>query len=391
MSYVAPLRWRNAVLLHKIETTPGTDPTPTAGSNAVLVENVTVKPTVNVIQTQEVTGSLDPRGPLIGGIKYDLGFKVYLKGNGTAGGAPEFASLLKVCGMIETLTAAAVPSSAEACGADGSTTTATLGTGASSTLEAYRYMPIAFTGDVVATSFISDYAAAKLATLTDTLSAPTTTAATTYQILKNALYVPGTGSSGSPIPNGTAWFYVDGLRYRFTGCTGTFTITMDTGGTAALQFNLTGQFEDLTDQAIVTPTYDTTRPAVIKNGVFLLDRLAFAHKQLTLDPGNVIAYPDNANALEGYDPGVITGRMAKGTVDPLETTVATRDTMTKLRAGTAMLLHGRFGATAGQRVAVTSAQIILTSRDPDQREGLATTKLPFQMVGQNSTFGLCFW
>ncbi|MBL6600278.1 MAG: hypothetical protein ISP41_15440 [Alphaproteobacteria bacterium] len=85
---MAALRSRNAVLLYKEEVAEGVDPTPTAGTDAVLVEDVSLDFNPTIVQTNEVTGSLDSRGPITGGMTASLGFSVYMKGSGVAGNAP---------------------------------------------------------------------------------------------------------------------------------------------------------------------------------------------------------------------------------------------------------------------------------------------------------------
>ena len=65
---MAALRSRNAVVLYKEEVTEGVDPTPAAGTDAVLVEDVSLDFNPTIVQTNEVTGSVDSRGPITGGI-----------------------------------------------------------------------------------------------------------------------------------------------------------------------------------------------------------------------------------------------------------------------------------------------------------------------------------
>ena len=92
---MAALRARNAVVLSVEESVEGTYETPAAGTDAVLVENLRIQFNPNIIQTDEVTGSLDSRGPIAGGMSAQISFDVYLKGSGSAGSAPEFGELLK--------------------------------------------------------------------------------------------------------------------------------------------------------------------------------------------------------------------------------------------------------------------------------------------------------
>src|SRR3990172_10703452 len=100
-------RTRNRMWLVKIEPTPGTDAAPTPANDAVLVENPLPDPEFEVLQTAEVTGSLDGRGPIVGGGFFQQSGDVLAKGSGTAGTAPEYGPLLRASAMSETLTASA--------------------------------------------------------------------------------------------------------------------------------------------------------------------------------------------------------------------------------------------------------------------------------------------
>ncbi len=70
------LRTRNAVLLAKIEPTEGQDAAPSASTDAVLVENPQINFNPNLIETDEVTGSLDGAGPIVGGMTAEVTFDV---------------------------------------------------------------------------------------------------------------------------------------------------------------------------------------------------------------------------------------------------------------------------------------------------------------------------
>src|SRR5689334_9956496 len=121
------LRVRTAAAAFKLEGSEGVDSTPAANTDAFLAENIVVNFDPNIVQTNEVTPSLDPFDPIVGGTPVTITMDVYLKGSGTPGTAPEFGPLLKACGWAETLTATAIPASPEALGSGSSTTQATLG------------------------------------------------------------------------------------------------------------------------------------------------------------------------------------------------------------------------------------------------------------------------
>jgi hypothetical protein len=96
---------KRELLLAKIETTYGTDPTP-AGSNAMLVEEVSVSPEgLRMIERPSIRASLGTLQHTYAGMLLSLTCQAEVKGSGTAGTAPEIGPLLRACGLTETIVA----------------------------------------------------------------------------------------------------------------------------------------------------------------------------------------------------------------------------------------------------------------------------------------------
>ena len=97
---------RKRVILAKIETVYGTDPTPTGAANAILVRNLDVTPLDAEIVNRDLVrpyfGSMDQ---IIAAQKVGISFEVELQGAGAAGTAPAYGPLLKACGLAETTNA----------------------------------------------------------------------------------------------------------------------------------------------------------------------------------------------------------------------------------------------------------------------------------------------
>jgi len=94
---------KNTALLAKIETTEGTDATPTGAANALLISNVSVNP----LNAQNVDRALirpyfGASEQLVGTGYASIDFTVELAGSGTAGTAAPWGELLRACGMAET-------------------------------------------------------------------------------------------------------------------------------------------------------------------------------------------------------------------------------------------------------------------------------------------------
>lgn len=98
------LRNRNSGVVAKIETSPGTFEEPSADTDGILIEVPTISPNPQNTETAEVSGSLDSRSPIVGGMQMTVSFTAYLKGQGTPGVPPEYGDLLRTCGLAETIT-----------------------------------------------------------------------------------------------------------------------------------------------------------------------------------------------------------------------------------------------------------------------------------------------
>jgi hypothetical protein len=97
---------RKKVILGAVESTYGTDASPSGSANAILVRNPDLTPL-----NAETTGRNTER-PTLGreitfhyGEHIALSFEVELAGSGTAGDAPAWGPLLKACGFAETVNA----------------------------------------------------------------------------------------------------------------------------------------------------------------------------------------------------------------------------------------------------------------------------------------------
>ncbi|MCA0303478.1 MAG: hypothetical protein LCH95_13835 [Proteobacteria bacterium] len=100
------IRFERKVVLAKIETTYGTDPTPTGAANAVLLRGVDIDIAQGERLPRDVlrTG-LGQLGTLLFGRRVTLTATVDLAGSGAAGTAPAWGPLMRACALAETVTA----------------------------------------------------------------------------------------------------------------------------------------------------------------------------------------------------------------------------------------------------------------------------------------------
>jgi hypothetical protein len=101
-----PLLSRKRLILAKTETTYGTDPTPTGTANAILVRNLEITPLqADTVTRDLIRPYLGNSDQLLAQTRVEVTFEVELAGSGTAGTAPAYGSVLKACGLAETVVA----------------------------------------------------------------------------------------------------------------------------------------------------------------------------------------------------------------------------------------------------------------------------------------------
>jgi len=384
-----PIFIRNSAVLAKLETVEGQDALPVPTLDAVLVENPQVDTDTKMEETNEVSASLDKSAPIPGGTSVKVTFDVLLKGSGVAGVPPEFGKLLKACGWAEVIMATPLPAAAEAVSA-GSATTVTLGDSAAATAQLYRGMPVQIGGtppEAAGIYPIADYTAGRLATLA---AAPGAAIAgtSTWQILPCVVYRPASVN----IPSVTLYVYKDGKLKKVTGCRGTVTVKLTSGGVGRISVEFSGMWGGETDEPVPSDlVHDTTRPPVWRGGRALIQRSPAAMASLSVQTGNTLTNPDNPNSPEAFDPAVITARNVTGSCDPLEELVATRNTMALLRSGTPQILLADYGTTAGNRPLVMLPAAQVTQRKEGDREGMAVDQLTFAGTGRDAGAFLAFY
>lgn len=379
------LRTRKGLLLFKIEVTEGVDSVPTAGSDAILVQvtGSPVRPAVDLIETNEWTNSLDDLGDIVGGARAEMQFSVWLRGTSAPGTAPEWGPLMKVCGWAESLQATAIPAGApEACAAGGSTTHAFLGASAGTTDDQYIGMPINISGAITLQSLITNYAGSTKDAALAHQASGAIIATSNYQIPANVRYLPASDN----IPSGTAYLFVDGLRYVITGARGAMDFSIPTGEPGQMNFRLMGMWGGRTDVAMpASPVFDdeNIRAPVFRAGSYVLNRKAREIRSFTLNTNGTLIHPRDPNQAQGFGPAIITRRKMGGSIDPRDRLQAYDDTIGDFLAGNKRPSGLYYGVVAGNKIGVTIPEMLYASFDPTDQEGLVAAGINYQAVGRD--------
>ena len=106
MSYT-PRFWRKLALLNKIEVTPGTDAEPAGAADAIQAIDVQFTPMEGGEESRDLLlPYFGHQGVALTGLHGRLEFSVEIAGAGAAGAVPKYGSLLRACGLSETVTVA---------------------------------------------------------------------------------------------------------------------------------------------------------------------------------------------------------------------------------------------------------------------------------------------
>jgi hypothetical protein len=375
-----PLLSRKRLILCKSEVTYGVDITP-AGTDALLVRSLDVTPIeADVVSRDLIRNYMGNSDQLLAQTRVRISFQVEMAGSGTAATAPRFSSLLKACGMAETITSAAVTGTATAGGAG----TITLAAGASAVNNFYNGMVISITGGTGNghIGLITDYVGStKVATVQASTATFVPGASSAYSIAANVGYLPvSTGFASA-----TIYFNNDGVLHKITGARGTFTLTAAVGGIPTIDFQLTGVYNAPTDTAAPTTTYsDQATPVIFKAGntsAFSILNYTACLQSLSFNVANETVYRELVGCTKEV---MITNRASAGECMIEAPTIAQKDFFAIANndtTGTLTLLHG---STAGNRVTLLAPKVDITNPSYADQDGIQMLNIPYVAIPTTS-------
>lgn len=372
-----PLLARKRVILAKIETTYGVDPTPTGAANAILLRNLSITPQEADLTDRDLVRPFIGRSEqLPAALRVMAEFEVEIAGAGTAGQAPGYGALLRACGFAETLTAAAVTGT---CQAGSTTSNIVLATGASAVDGFYVGMPVRTTGGAGSgqTRVITGYVGSTRAATVAQNWATTPDNTTQYSVDANAVYRPiSTGFESV-----TVYFNVDGVLHKLTGARGSVSLGFSVKGIPVYKFSLLGIYNTVTDTALPTPVYTGFQtPLTVTNGnttQFALHNFAGVLSELSIDMAVATAH---RTLVGGAESVLITDREPVGQVTIEADTVANKDWWTIARNVTLGALQMIHGTSAGNRVAVSSGRAQLTKPTYSELDGIQMVQMGINLI-----------
>jgi len=238
---------------------------------------------------------------------------------------------------------------------------------------------------------VLDYTAGRVATLANTYGTALSSS-TTLQVPVNVLYSPTSDDAAEAWLTVYAW--TDDLRHRITGCKATsFAIGLTDAKPAQLRINFTGQvvdrFQNVSRPSGYAPV--TRQPPVWRAGLSRLARALAACRSATFDMGLRSAYPENPEALQGYDPAAITGAAPRISLDPFSHTTNSPLRAAAMDANTAIPYAAVWGTVAGNRFALSCPSAVVLDLNPDERMELGVDTIVLGPDQPNAAFFLACW
>lgn len=379
---------RNATILLKKEATEQVDPTPTAGTNAYKVRNLSIDP----IEGKEVP--LEYIQGFYGGYETlrvesyaTCEFEVDFAGfpGDTAGTAAPWEDALLGCAFTQkALMATAVTGTAQA---GGTTTTIKLAAGASAVDDYYNGMLINITGGTNSgyAGVVIDYVGStKIATLHkaggssfDNTSAYSIAKATVYELL--------TSNPGSV----AIYYYLDGDLHVLLGSRGNVNFDLSAGGIPTMKFMFTGVDASIATSAMPTPTFTqwgSPSPLLTDNVIGYLSgkemsggTLGIQAEKFSLDMGNQVEF----RQVLGASGVILSGRDSKGQVTIEATPLAFKNWFSDIKnlvKGPAFIRNGN---AAGNYCTLFLPRAQLTGGKYSDSSGIVTQEFGLNAIPAN--------
>jgi hypothetical protein len=184
--------------------------------------------------------------------------------------------------------------------------------------------------------------------------------------------------------------YNDGKRYLIHGAVGNCILTFTVGMPVLAEFEFQGLYNTPTDLALLTSVVYPTfmEPAFMSAAMSVIGAFTTAKlKTLKLDFGNQIAMRSNPNSATGLFTAQITGRKATGSFDPEEVPAATNNWFAQWIAGTAgVITTGTFpsGGTNYNQFNLNIPNAIYNKVGKADRDAIVTAPIEFECMANSA-------
>lgn len=357
---------RKRTILAKIESSYGVDPTPTGGSNAILVRNLTVTPLNAELVSRDLVrpyfGNSDTLLAQTNGI---IEFEVEMAGSVSPGVAPAWAPLLKACGFAEDLNTESVSITRS-----GSTATATLashGFTSGATVVISGATQSEYNGSFVISNVTTN-------TFDYTVSGTPATPATGSPVVgTTSIYTPISDS----LPSIAFYFQLDGVRQKHLGCRGNVEFTVNVKQIPVMKFTFTSLYSAPTDTSAPSVDFSAFQQPKIANTTnttsFSLLSYSGYMEQFNMNMTNDVQY----RTLIGYQSVELLDRKPAGTFLIEAPLMASKDYFTAAVNGTTGVMQLIHGTTSGNIVKLRSERVSIGNPSYQESQGVQMLSIPY--------------
>lgn len=365
------LKTNNTSVAIAIQSVVDTFTTPTQPAELMPVSSCNLQIESVNLTNDEYTGSPFKNADAVAGKRVTLSYTLKLRPPGgtiPAANAFNLGKVLQAAKFTEVRTTTAIPASAEATSA-GSTTGATLGAGATGTLDLYKSMAISLasmgTDYKTRMTAIRAYTAGKVATFVETYGSSVTG---NYQIPIQLGYVRDVSASDPILISQSIW--IDGHRFDLMNCRLTQcqiivpTSTKDQAAYPEVQVTWDATISNNADETTPTTTSGGAIP-LYKDGDFWLAGKQLGIQTFTLDLGLSTENPPNPNKTDGNDAAELVGGTASVSMTRQKYRKATWDPLALADAQANHALFAQWGSAAGALVQIVVCDGRLDYQSPD--------------------------
>ena len=182
----------------------------------------------------------------------------------------------------------------------------------------------------------------------------------------------------SSFDSATLYFFQDGIRQKVTGARGSFSISAEVGQIPTISFNMIGIYNEPTDVANATPTYQNqAKPVLFKNGNTTSQQLfsyAGAVQSFSFDQSNQSVFRE---LVGGSKEVQITDRRPNGSIVLEAVTMATKNYFSSITGSATGNNTFQHGQTAGNIFTFSAPQTDLSGISYSDSDGIQMLNIDY--------------
>lgn len=191
----------------------------------------------------------------------------------------------------------------------------------------------------------------------------------------------------------TIGMYQDGKLKILYGARGDLKLIVAPGEVPVWEVSMQGLYNELTDTALLSPTFPTVLPD-LTNRTFTINSYAAVISRMEIAMNNVVGLREDAGNTSngGIRCAKITNRDPMATFDPEETATGTIDWDALYEASSEHDFSYQIGSTAGNVIQVTSTTAQVRKRPNGNRDGVLTRDIEvgFNEAAATAPFTITF-